>query len=123
LEWVVLSGLVAIIASASLMFGFERNQGGTIDDYGTAIWWAFATMTTVGYGDAYPITTEGRAVAIFLMIIGVSFFGWITANVAAFLVEFGGKTDRQVTLSDLMEKLESLGLITFPLGLDARRHD
>lgn len=107
LQWVILGGLLAVVGSATLVFGFERNSGGTIDDYGTAIWWAFTTMTTVGYGDAYPITPEGRAAAVFLMLIGISFFGWLTANIAAFLVEFGGNEEK-VSMSDLMRKLESL---------------
>jgi hypothetical protein len=42
------------------------------------------------------------------MLVGISFFSWVTANIAAFLVEFGGKGGRAVTMADLMDKLESL---------------
>ena len=90
------------------MYLLERDSGGAIDDYGTALWWAMSTVTTVGYGDTVPISAEGKGIAVFLMLVGISFFGWITANIAAFLVEFGGKEGRTVTTADLMEKLEAL---------------
>lgn len=109
LQWVLLLGLVIIFASATVVWGLEHNQGGTIDDYGDALWWAFATVTTVGYGDTTPTTTEGRAVAVFLMLVGISFFGWITANIAAFLVEFGGgEQEDEITLRDVMARLDRI---------------
>jgi voltage-gated potassium channel len=109
LQWVLLLGLAIIFACATIVWGLERDSGGTIDDYGTALWWAFSTVTTVGYGDATPVTTEGRAVAIFLMLVGISFFGWITANIAAFLVEFGGgEEEDEITLRDVMARLDRI---------------
>ena len=108
LQYVLAIGVLAIFASAGATYLLERDSGGTIDDYGTALWWAVSTITTVGYGDAYPVSAEGRGVAVFLMLLGVGFFSWVTANVAAFLVEFGGRKDREVTLGELMDKLEAL---------------
>jgi len=108
LQYVLLFGLVAIFASAGAMYLLERDSGGAINDYGTALWWAMSTVTTVGYGDTVPASVEGKGVAVFLMLVGISFFGWITANIAAFLVEFGGTEGRAVTTADLMEKLEAL---------------
>jgi voltage-gated potassium channel len=109
LQWVLLLGLAIIFTCATIVWGLERNQGGTIGDYGDALWWAFATVTTVGYGDTTPVTTEGRAVAVFLMLVGISFFGWITANIAAFLVEFGGgEQEEEITLRDVMARLERI---------------
>jgi len=90
LQYVLVFGLVAIFASAGAMYLLERDSGGAINDYGTALWWAMSTVTTVGYGDTVPSSAEGKGVAVFLMLVGISFFGWITANIAAFLVEFGG---------------------------------
>ena len=50
------------------------------------MWWAVSTMTTVGYGDRFPITSEGRAVAIFLMAAGVGAFGTLSGlNASWFL--------------------------------------
>jgi voltage-gated potassium channel len=104
----MLTGAAAIFASAGAVYLAERSSGGTIDDFGTALWWAMATVTTVGYGDAVPVSATGRGIGVFLMLVGISFFGWVTANIAAFLVEFGGKDGRTVTTADLMEKLEAL---------------
>ena len=51
-----------------------------------ALWWSAATISTVGYGDIYPITAAGRVIAIFTMVIGVSSFAVVTAKVAQFLI-------------------------------------
>lgn len=80
-------GLVAVITSAVLVARFERDAGGSIHDFGDGLWWAAATVTTVGYGDATPVTPEGRAIAVFLMVLGITLFGILTASVAAYFVE------------------------------------
>jgi len=97
-----------VFGSATAVYLLEDGAGGTIDGYGDALWWAATTVTTVGYGDTFPVTSEGRGVAVFLMLVGIGFFSWLTANVAAFLVEFGGKQERSVTLADVMDKLDAL---------------
>lgn len=51
-----------------------------------AIWWAFVTVTTVGYGDYYPVTTIGRLIAVALMLTGIAVVGTVTASVAAYIV-------------------------------------
>jgi len=109
LQWVLLGGVTVIFASAGAVTVFEHETGGTIHNYGTALWWAISTITTVGYGDTFPVSPEGRVVAVVLMLVGITFFSWITANVAAFLIEHdaAGET-KPVTTSDLMTKLESL---------------
>jgi voltage-gated potassium channel len=108
LQFVVLAGIAIVFASAGLMLAFEKSGDGSIDDYGTALWWAMSTVTTVGYGDVFPRTSEGRGIAVFLMLVGIAFFSWVTANIAAFLVEFGGGPEEGVTTHDLMAKLESM---------------
>jgi voltage-gated potassium channel len=50
------------------------------------MWWAVSTMTTVGYGDRYPISTEGRVVAMFLMAAGVGVFGMLSGLVASWFL-------------------------------------
>lgn len=109
LQYAVLSGLVAVLSCAGIVLLIERSNGGTIDDYGTALWWAVVTVTTVGYGDSVPVSDAGRVVAVFLMLVGISLFSWVTASVAAFLLEFRDRRNgKAVTMSDLMEKLEAL---------------
>jgi voltage-gated potassium channel len=51
-----------------------------------ALWWAATTVTTVGYGDRYPVTTEGRLIAVALMVVGIGLVGAVTASVAAWMV-------------------------------------
>lgn len=104
LAFVLAAAAVLLLVAASLMFAFEHDSNGSIDNFGTAMWWAFVTITSVGYGDTVPVTPEGRIVAVFLMILGISLFGFITANIAAYLVEHQGGT----SLDDVMEKLESV---------------
>ncbi|WP_342768382.1 ion transporter [Kushneria sinocarnis] len=67
-----------------------------IETAGDALWWAFVTITTVGYGDYYPVTTAGRVIAVFLMIAGVGLFGSFAAYVSSLYVsEESEDDDRQ----------------------------
>jgi len=85
---VVLALTLAVIAlAAGLVAAFEHESSSTIKNFGDAIWWAVTTVTTVGYGDAFPVTVEGRGVAMFLMLTGIVFYSILTANMAAFFVE------------------------------------
>ena len=62
----------------------ERHiDGSNIQDVGDGWWWAITTMATVGYGDTFPITTQGRMVGTALMVMGVALLGTITASIAA----------------------------------------
>ncbi len=65
----------------------EQGNGGPITNFGDAIWWAFVTITTVGYGDFYPVTLTGRVVAVGLMIGGIALIGVVTATLASWIVE------------------------------------
>lgn len=65
----------------------EREQSGAnILNFWDGLWWAFTTITTVGYGDKYPISGEGRILAVFLMVLGISLLGVVTATIAAWFV-------------------------------------
>jgi voltage-gated potassium channel len=55
--------------------------------FGDALWWAVTTITTVGYGDLYPVTAVGRAVAVALMLSGIAVLGVVTASIATWLVQ------------------------------------
>ena len=76
---VLLAGLVVLDA--------ERGSGGDIQNVGDAVWWAFVTITTVGYGDYFPVTLTGRVVAVGLMIGGIALIGVVTATLASWIVE------------------------------------
>ncbi len=80
-----LSLLITAFASVAIL-QFEHVDGGNIRTPGDALWWALTTVTTVGYGDRYPVTTEGRVVAAMLMIVGVGLFGTFTAFVSRLFI-------------------------------------
>jgi voltage-gated potassium channel len=84
---------VAIIAVLVLLFSslailhFEKDPNSNIKTAEDAIWWAYVTITTVGYGDKFPVTSEGRIIATILMTIGVGLFGTFTAFVSSWFVK------------------------------------
>ncbi len=59
---------------------------GAICSFGDGVWWAFVTVTTVGYGDRFPVSGSGRLLAGILMTIGVGFFGILTSYLATIFV-------------------------------------
>jgi voltage-gated potassium channel len=83
----VAATLFLMVVAALAMLDAERTAVDSgITTFGDALWWAGATVTTVGYGDAVPVTAVGRAVAFALMLVGISMLGVVTASVAAWFV-------------------------------------
>lgn len=85
--YVLVVGLLTVFTGAGLVVIFERHADGPIRSFGDALWWAITTITTVGYGDTYPVTSQGQAVAVVIMIVGITLFGLLTAGIAAYFVE------------------------------------
>ncbi|RLV54979.1 two pore domain potassium channel family protein [Aeromicrobium phragmitis] len=86
---VYLTGSVSLIifVGALAVLDAERGHGGPIQSFGDALWWACTTVTTVGYGDMYPVTATGRLVAVFLMLGGIATVGVVTASFATWLLD------------------------------------
>ncbi len=78
--------ILLVIFSAIGILQVENDPNSNIKTAEDAIWWAYVTITTVGYGDKYPVTTEGRLIAAILMTAGVGLFGTFTAFVASWFV-------------------------------------
>ena len=79
--------LVLFVASLAVLDA-ERGQPGTnVATFGDALWWAVTTVTTVGYGDRFPVTSSGRFIAGGLMLGGIALLGVVTASLAAWLLE------------------------------------
>ena len=81
--YLVYASTLIISLSSFLVMLAERNApGATIRNYGDALWWAAETISTVGYGDMYPVTIVGRIFAVSLMINGFLILSVLTATVA-----------------------------------------
>jgi voltage-gated potassium channel len=85
---------VLIAAAATLFLGAwlvllfeEKAKGSNIHNYPDALWWAVVTVTTVGYGDRFPVSEGGRVVAVILMLLGIGLIGVLTATVASVFVK------------------------------------
>jgi voltage-gated potassium channel len=80
------AGLLVLIAALAALDAERHAPGSHITNLGDALWWAATTVTTVGYGDTYPVTGTGRVVAAALMLVGISLVGAVTAAIAAWFV-------------------------------------
>jgi voltage-gated potassium channel len=89
--------LLLFIAAAGMVGAERSHPEANIQTFGDALWWAMTTVTTVGYGDRYPVTPEGRLVATFLMVVGIALLGFLTAAVAAWFVSQLTANREQVT--------------------------
>ncbi len=85
----IASLFVAYISAVQITIIEREVDGSNIKNFGDGLWWAITTVTTVGYGDRFPTTTEGRVLAVGLMIMGISLMGVITASVASWFVKMG----------------------------------
>jgi voltage-gated potassium channel len=82
----LLAMLLIVVCSIAVLH-FETVPEANIRTAEDAVWWAFTTITTVGYGDRYPVTPEGRFVAVILMCAGVGVFGAFSGFLAAWFLE------------------------------------
>ena len=116
------SAALLISTSALATLDAERHEpGSSIRSFGQALWWALTTITTVGYGDTFPVSTQGRFIAALLMIGGVALIGVVTATLASWIVslveeenaEQEAATQAQVAalqqqVSELSERIDRL---------------
>lgn len=82
----VISFVLVIFSSISILI-VETSPLSNILTPTDALWWSFVTITTVGYGDLYPVTITGKIIAAVLMTAGVGLFGTFTAFVASYFIE------------------------------------
>lgn len=111
--------LVALLA-ALMVWSVEREDPtSTIHTFPDALWWAVTTLTTVGYGDKYPVSFEGKMVALSLMFVGIAVFGLIAAALASLFVESENHDDHN-ELVQRMARLEAK-IDALSMGSDGSR--
>jgi voltage-gated potassium channel len=83
----LLAGMIVLITASVLVLQFDsRSADANITTGGDALWWSIVTITTVGYGDLYPVTTLGRITGAFVMFAGVGIIGALASILASILV-------------------------------------
>lgn len=101
LVFVGTTALVTVCAGALAVFVAEAGSNGSIKSLGDAFWWAVVTATTIGTAEMSPVTWEGRAVAVCLMLIAIGITGVFTATVASAFLD----QDQPSDLNALSERL------------------
>jgi len=79
--------LVVLVAALAVLDAERGADGALITTFADAVWWSVTTVSTVGYGDLYPVTNTGRGVAVGLMVTGVALLGTVTASLASWLID------------------------------------
>src|SRR5262245_19933962 len=103
---VMLTTILLITFSSIAILIAEQGLEANIKSADDAIWWSVTTITTVGYGDKYPVPMEGRAIAMVLMLSGVGLFGTLSGLVASFFL--GSHEQESAELKQILTRLQEL---------------
>jgi voltage-gated potassium channel len=99
--------ILAFMGALAVLDAERPDPDANITSFGVALWWALVTMSTVGYGDFYPVTFTGRAVAVGLMAVGIGLLAGLAGLLAGGLIKrITGKKDLEI--KDLSNQIESL---------------
>ena len=101
---VVLVSILLVVLSSAAILQFETSPEANIKTPEDAVWWAVVTITTVGYGDKFPISSEGRLIAALLMTAGVGLFGTFAGFVAAWFLEASGEKSAELRAVERLEQ-------------------
>ena len=90
--------MIVLMTASVLVLQFESSAAdGNIKTGGEALWWAIVTLTTVGYGDFYPVTMAGRITGVFVMVTGIGIIGALASILASVLVAPDNEPDTAET--------------------------
>lgn len=108
LHFVLLAAAGIVLVASGVELAFEQHaHGANIHNFGESLWWAIVTVTTVGYGGNFPVTSGGRCVAAVLMLVGIGLIGSLSATVASYFVE--EKADEEkVELTQRLDRIEEM---------------
>jgi voltage-gated potassium channel len=119
---VLIAAAGTLILGAWLVLLFEENaKGSNIHNYANALWWAIVTVTTVGYGDRFPVTEGGRVVAVVLMLVGIGLIGVLTATVASVFIKEHTDANREEIKKGHVDLGQQLSVISDRLADVERR--
>jgi voltage-gated potassium channel len=112
LQTIVISWLGVMVICCAALYLAERDVNAAIRSPFDALWWGITTMTTVGYGDVYPTTAEGRIAASALMLLGIGLFSAVTAIITSFLVANRDQAADPITTIERLAALAEAGSIS-----------
>lgn len=108
LVFIIFLSIATVTAGALGVYVVERNAPeATITNLGDAFWWAVVTVTTVGYGDVYPVTFEGRVIATVVMIVGIAILGMLISTLGAQLLESRIKSQSKKEENNIKELIKN----------------
>jgi voltage-gated potassium channel len=112
ISWVIPVAVVTTVFLSVWIWRYEASHAGTdIHTWNDALWYAMATLMTVGYGDLVPVTPQGRIAGVLLMIVGIGLLSWITATLASVFVETQDEPVDEALYAKLDELAERLARI------------
>lgn len=112
LIWLLVAWAAVMILSSIGLYAAEHGANSAVNEPLDALWWGIVTMTTVGYGDVYPITPEGRLAASVLMLLGIALFSAVTATITSFLLESRGAAENPLDVLERLGRLRDSGYVT-----------
>ena len=109
LGYTLLIAMVVVVGSGLVVATIEEaSPDRNIRSIPDGLWWAVTTITTVGYGDRFPVTPIGRAIGAGVMILGIGLFGLLAASLASLLVEKDLEREIDPQISEMNERLERI---------------
>jgi voltage-gated potassium channel len=113
-NYVLFVVMTLVLVCSVMVLDLERDvHAANIKTFPDALWWAVVTVTTVGYGDRYPVTAGARAVAAILMFAGIALVGVLTAGIAAYFVQHASARSKAEesednTLQEVLARLTAI---------------
>lgn len=112
LVWMVAAWAAVTVLASIALYIAENGTNQAIANPFDALWWGVVTLTTVGYGDVYPVTVEGRMAAMVLMLLGIGLYSAITAAVTSYFLTSGSGSSSALAELERAHALREAGGLT-----------
>ncbi|MCU1513592.1 MAG: ion transporter, partial [Microbacteriaceae bacterium] len=116
------ASLLIFVAALAELDQERHAPGASITTFASGLWWAVVTITTVGYGDLYPVTDVGRLIAVAVMLGGIALIGVVTATLASWIVErvaMKDESEQAATRRQVAELADEVRALRFSLNSGA----